>query len=231
MSLILNIDTAVESGSVSLSTKDELITVRTNENKNEHSGWLHIAIEQMVKDAGSSFKEISAIAVSNGPGSYTGLRIALSAAKGFCYALNIPLITYSTLELMADAAGDTVPGAKEKGVLLCPMIDARRMEVYFALYDHELNTIIEPRASIVDENFFNAELRESKIIFFGNGSSKFTKVLNHTHAIFTDFIFFGAKHMQKKSWHYYDNRIFSSIDLTEPLYIKEFHDSLKSAAR
>ena len=230
MSLILNIDTAIESCSVSLTTKDELIDVHTNENRNEHSAWLHIAIEQMMKNAGFSFKELTAVAVSNGPGSYTGLRIGLSAVKGLCYALNIPLITYSTLDVMAKAAPDLIPGSFENTSLLCPMIDARRMEVYFAVYDQQINTIIEPRAAIIDKEIFDSLLKDNPVIFFGNGSHKLADILNDTRAIFKDFNFFGAAHMQKKSWHYYDNHIFSSLDLTEPLYIKGFHDSLKSAA-
>src|SRR5687767_9103253 len=109
MSMILNIDTAIESGSISLTNKDQLIALRTKENVKEHAAWLHVEIEEMMKTCGCSFSNLDAVAVSNGPGSYTGLRIALSTAKGICYAMNIPLITYSTLQVMAKAALDLAP--------------------------------------------------------------------------------------------------------------------------
>src|SRR5689334_17760726 len=127
MSLVLNIDTAVETASICLSEDRKILQVSINENQKDHAAWLSVAIQNMMINAGYRLNQLHAIGITIGPGSYTGLRVGLSAAKGLCYALNIPLITIGTLEMMAFAAKD------EPADLLCPLIDARRMEVFTAL--------------------------------------------------------------------------------------------------
>ncbi len=223
MSLILNIDTALESGTVSLSQKGELLLFRENVNQKDHAAWMHGAIHEMIRDSGFTINHLQAVAVSIGPGSYTGLRIGLSAAKGLCFALQIPLITIGTLEIMAAAAIQRAPGdlINETG-LLCPMIDARRMEVFFALYDHQLALISKPKAVIVDEEIFRGILTDKKILFFGNGSYKLKNNLLHPHAFFTD-LSPQAADMTPLSYQYYKQTRFADLAYVEPLYIKDFY--------
>ena len=134
MSLILNIDTALETAFVCLSNGNEVLQSSVNETQKDHATWLHTAITNLLQKTGHSVNELEAVAVSIGPGSYTGLRVGLASAKGFCYALNIPLIAISTLKIIALAASNEVQGA----TIICPMIDARRMEVFTLLYDIDL---------------------------------------------------------------------------------------------
>src|SRR5687767_1657626 len=135
MALILNIDTAMELASICLSDEKEVLSFSENRDQKDHAGWLQPAIKQVMDDAGFSLSELAAIAVTSGPGSYTGLRVGLSSAKGLCFALKLPLITVNTLEAMAQA----VPS--EAAALRCPMIDARRMEVFTAIYDDAMNEV------------------------------------------------------------------------------------------
>src|SRR6266513_982784 len=131
MSLLLNIDTAIETASICLSKDGNVLHLSINENQKDHAAWLTVAIQEMMQNSGYQLNQLNAIAVTIGPGSYTGLRVGLSTAKGLCYVLKIPLLTIGTLEMMAFAA-------KQNPVdLLCPMIDARRMEVFTAVYDKD----------------------------------------------------------------------------------------------
>lgn len=165
-------------------------------------------------------KDINAVAVSNGPGSYTGLRIGLSAAKGLCYALQIPLITIGTLQMMAQAAKNS------EANLFCPMIDARRMEVFTALYDSEGNEVMKPAALILDENSFAEELKESRILFFGNGAGKFKDICSNSNAIFKD-IEAEASHLAKISQQKFTAGDFAALAYSEPYYVKEFFTTQK----
>src|SRR5215208_5364975 len=139
MSFILNIDTALETASVSLANNGRMLQSLVSESQKDHASWLHPAIKILLEKQGIGMDQLVAVGVSNGPGSYTGLRVGLSTAKGFCYALNIPLITIGTLKLMAFSARD------EAEDLICPMIDARRMEVYTAIYTGEMAELIKPQ--------------------------------------------------------------------------------------
>src|SRR5882762_5440642 len=145
MALILNIDTATELASVSLSKEGQSLALLQNKDQKDHASWLHPAIEKMMQETGFRMQELDAVAVTAGPGSYTGLRVGMAAAKGFCYALNIPLITESTLKVMAFAAREQT----EPEGLYCPMIDARRMEVFTALYSTDLVEIIPATAMVI----------------------------------------------------------------------------------
>jgi tRNA threonylcarbamoyladenosine biosynthesis protein TsaB len=160
MAILLNIDTSVETASVCLSNDDELIRLALNENQKDHAAWLHTAIHDLVRDAGQRLNDLNAVAISIGPGSYTGLRIGLGAAKGLCYALDIPLITIGTLEMMAHAV------KKNDAELICPLIDARRMEVFTAVYDRLFQEILKPCTMIVDKNSFEEMASKNSKLFF-----------------------------------------------------------------
>jgi tRNA threonylcarbamoyladenosine biosynthesis protein TsaB len=198
-----------------------MFTVK-NEKQKEQAGWLHLTIDKMIKDAGCTMQDIKAVAVSNGPGSYTGLRIGLSAAKGLCYALQIPLITVGTLQMMVQGIEDN------EANLYCPMIDARRMEVFTAMYDGEGKEIAAPAALILDANSFAEELKENRVLFFGNGAGKFKNICSHTNAIFkaleTD-----ASQLAKLSQEKFTAGDFADVAYSEPLYVKDFFTTYKKA--
>jgi tRNA threonylcarbamoyladenosine biosynthesis protein TsaB len=198
-----------------------VLTVK-NEKQKEQAGWLHLAIDKMIKDSGYRMNDIKAVAVSNGPGSYTGLRIGLSAAKGLCYALQIPLITIGTLEMMVQAAKNN------KADLYCPMIDARRMEVFTALYDKEMKEVLPASAVMLNESSFIIELEKEKTLFFGNGAAKFKNICVHPHAIFED-ISIDASNLASLSQQKYAEKNFTELAYSEPLYVKEFFTTLKKA--
>jgi tRNA threonylcarbamoyladenosine biosynthesis protein TsaB len=219
MALILNIDTALETASVCLAKDNELLQLATNENQKDHASWLHTAIADVMKKAGYTTDQLQAVAVSIGPGSYTGLRVGLASAKGFCYALNIPLIAINTLKMIAYAIKDT--GIKHENII-CPMIDARRMEVFTALYDIDLIEKQSVQAMVIDENSFSAMLTENKIVFGGNGCKKLQKIISSTNATFID-VGINASHLAELSSNCFRNKEFVSLAYTEPLYIKEFY--------
>ncbi len=184
INMILLIDTSQEKGLVGLAREGEVLQLEENGVSKEHASWLHQALGRILAAAGLSIREIQAVAVVAGPGSYTGLRVGMAAAKGFCYAIKIPLITQNSLFLMADSM-KTV--ASERGALLCPMIDARRDEVFTALYEVTHRTVKEimpPQAKILDKNSFERELFENPIVFSGSGAEKWEKITNSTRAIF-----------------------------------------------
>ncbi len=219
MSLILNIETSISTASICLKNDSGLEDLLKNENQKDHAGWLHEAIDVLLKKNNYSPADLKAVAVSIGPGSYTGLRVGLASAKGFCYALNIPLIAISTLKMMAFAVKDEEPDA----TLICPMIDARRMEVFTAGYDQLLVEKIAPRSAIVDENFEQLFGSNEKIIFCGNGSKK---LQNHgviASSTFSETIA-DASHLAKLAKICFRHNEFADLAYTEPLYIKEFYN-------
>jgi len=164
MSLILNIDTALDTASVCLSKDGNVLQFSSSENQKDHASWLHSEIAGLLQKSGKTIKDLDAVAVSVGPGSYTGLRVGLAAAKGFCYALDIPLITINTLKIIALAVKD------EAIDIICTLIDARRMEIFTAVYDKDLREKISPHAMLVDENSFASVLSSGKILFCDNGA-------------------------------------------------------------
>lgn len=215
MSLILNIDTALDAASVCIAKEGKALDLMINEDQKDHAGWLHPAIHKMIAKKGYTMNQLDAIAVSIGPGSYTGLRVGLASAKGFCYALNIPLIAVSTLEMMAWAVNE------EAAELICPLIDARRMEVYTAIYDKQLREKFSPQAMVIDENSFSSFLTGNKILFCGSGAKKLA-MLSGTNAAFTDTLG-NAGHLAQLSHRYWEAKNFANLIYTEPLYIKEFY--------
>jgi tRNA threonylcarbamoyladenosine biosynthesis protein TsaB len=218
MARILNIDTAIDSASVCLAKEAMPLQFAINSNQRDHASWLHPAIQRTTADAGIALKDIEAVAVTIGPGSYTGLRVGLSAAKGLCFALNIPLICINTLELMAYAGIDT------EADLVCPLIDARRMEVFMAVYNKNMQEIIKPRAMIVDKHSFDSMLATNKIAFLGNGSKKLQNLIVHDNAIFNN-IAATATNMIPLSERLFTEKKFANLAYIEPLYIKEFYST------
>lgn len=225
MSLILNIDTSVESGSICLSKDEGLLLSKSNHNKNDHASWIHTAINEITRESGYDLNKLQAVAVSAGPGSYTGLRIGLSAAKGLCYALKIPLITVNTLQIMAVAVlNRDKKGALKKNDLLCPLIDARRMEAYFAVFDTHLSMIITPSSMVIEKKSFDHLLNNKMIAFFGNGADKLKSILINPNAVFIEFDMNNlANEMFLLSYRQWLKKQFADIAWSEPLYIKEFY--------
>jgi tRNA threonylcarbamoyladenosine biosynthesis protein TsaB len=213
---ILLIDTAVSSASVCLARNGEIISLKTNDSQKDHASWLHIAVKEVLGEAVSKIEDLSAVAISNGPGSYTGLRVGLSAAKGICYAAGKPLITVNTLLLMAMAAKET------SADLLCPMIDARRMEVFTAVYTKDFEPIIQPCNMVLDENSFQSLLSAKTICFFGNGSEKFLNTFPHKNALLKQVVF-SAADMVKLVYKKFEYSDFEDLAYVEPNYVKEFY--------
>ncbi|MEO5563998.1 MAG: tRNA (adenosine(37)-N6)-threonylcarbamoyltransferase complex dimerization subunit type 1 TsaB [Chitinophagaceae bacterium] len=220
MAIILNIDTAVETASVCLAREAQPLQFAANGKQKDHASWLHPILQKVMADAGLTKKDIEAIAVTIGPGSYTGLRVGLAAVKGLCYALQIPLIAVNTLEMMAYATSN------EEADLYCPLIDARRMEVFTSVYDKNLTQLIEPKAMIIDPTSFESMLASNKILFSGNGSEKLKNLINHSNALFSNKVATAAD-MVDLSERYFRDKKFGDVAYIEPLYIKEFY----SAAR
>ena len=184
-----------------------------------HAENLHLFIKDVLKEGGSDFNKLEAIAVSKGPGSYTGLRIGVSAAKGLAYALKIPLISVDTLQIMTNAVVDI----KATETFYCPMLDARRMEVYTVVYDNKLNTIIDVNALIVDENSIGQYKDYSKIYFFGDGMLKCKEILNKLpNANFIENIFPSSKNMVPISFQKFKESKYENVAYFEPYYLKEF---------
>ncbi|HEY4336428.1 MAG TPA: tRNA (adenosine(37)-N6)-threonylcarbamoyltransferase complex dimerization subunit type 1 TsaB, partial [Puia sp.] len=181
MALILNIDTATEKAGICLAQDGVSLALAENLAQKEHAAWLHPAIDQMMKDTGVRLRDLQAVAVTAGPGSYTGLRVGMAAAKGFCFALDIPLIAEDTLRTMAFAAKEQLDDVD----LLCPMIDARRMEVFTAMYRGDLSTIMPSTAVVVDPNSFDPWLQDHRVSFFGDGSGKCKPIIINPRAHFT----------------------------------------------
>ena len=216
MAFILNIDTSADHASVCLAKDGQVLILKKNNLQRDHASWLHPAINEIMQQSAMKFSKVEAIAVTIGPGSYTGLRVGLAAAKGLCFALEKPLITVSTLLVIANAV-------KIKEVdLLCPMIDARRMEVFTALYTNELETVKSPAAMLIDENSFAEVLAGKTICFSGSGSEKFQKIINNRNALFSNDSF-DVSHMSVLSDLYFQQKQFSDLAYSEPLYLKEFY--------
>ena len=215
MPLLLHIETAVEGASLCLSNGPEIIGFTENPSQKDSAAWVQPGIQDLLQKSGVTLKELAAVAVSAGPGSYTGLRVGLSSAKGLCYALGIPLITISTLKMMAVAA-------LEQAVdLLCPMIDARRMEVFTAVYDKTLSEVVAPHNRILDAESFADLLQKERVCFSGNGSPKFAQLVNNPNALFVP-VLADARSMVPLAVQSFDSKVFADLAYAEPYYGKEF---------
>jgi len=220
MSLILNIDTASEKAHVSFAKAGLVLHALYSDSQKEHASFLQTAILQLSKISGIKLPDLDAIAVTGGPGSYTGLRVGMASAKGLCYALNKPIIIMSTLEILTVSALQVSQPAG-KSVLFCPMIDARRMEVFTAIYKNDLTPHLAPCAMILDETSFENELSDNKILFFGSGSEKWRSVCKNANAVFENVILMPEA-MSLYSNKLYCQKQFSDLAYSEPLYLKDF---------
>ena len=215
MSILLHIETAVEGASLCLSEGSKIVGYAENPSQKDSAAWVQPAIQQLVKEQGLQLRALSAVSVSAGPGSYTGLRVGMSSAKGLCYALGIPLITISTLKLMASTA------LAEDAELLCPLIDARRMEVFTAVYDKELREIVSPHNRILEADSFADLLQQHRVCFLGNGSAKFRPLVSSPQASFAP-IAANAAHLVPLALQLFENKEFADLAYSEPYYGKEF---------
>ena len=225
MPLLLNIDTATEFASVCLSRDEAVLAIEKSMDQKSHASFVQLAIKRIFDETKTSLSEIDAIAVTAGPGSYTGLRVGLSTAKGLCYALHKPLILVNTLEVMALACIDWEKNKEQNNVesfLFGPMIDARRMEVFTALYDERLNIVFEPQTLILSENSFADFLAQKTIIFSGSGRSKMRNICLHKNARFNE-IAHDATHLSLLALSNYGSKKFADLAYSEPFYLKEFY--------
>lgn len=229
MADILCIDTSGPRGVVLLSRNGVCLAKKLSDAQQQHASFLHPAIGALLQECQLQISQLDAIAVSNGPGSYTGLRIALAAAKGFCFALQKPLITISSLQLLAtasekEAVGKNLTSASER--LYCPMVDARRMEVFTALYSQALKEIEAPHAAIIDEHFMSKYLETHQVIFSGSGSDKWKRVALSQNAMFveaadTDEAFAAM------AFDAFEQKQFADAAYAEPFYCKAFYTTAK----
>lgn len=225
MALILIIETSTEVCSVSLIKDGILLDLIESDQGQNHARLVTVFAEDLLSRNNLQPGELNAVAISKGPGSYTGLRIGASTAKGICYAGQIPLIAVGTLEAMAKhvALNQSQFGIPEdKPTLFCPMIDARRMEVFSMLLD-ENGAVLKPiTAEIIDDSFLAHELSHKQVVFFGNGSAKCEKVIKSPNALFLSNIKASAKHMTELVWEAYNNNQFEDVAYFEPFYLKDF---------
>ena len=216
LALILNIETATTNCSVSLSKNGKTLVLKEDNDKNySHAERLHLYIDSVLNEANITSKNLDAIAVSKGPGSYTGLRIGVSAAKGLCFALDKPLISISTLEALAHQV------KANEGVIVA-MLDARRLEVYSAIYDTNFKQIRETEAQVLDENAFAEYLENGKVYFIGNGVEKTKTLINHSNAIFIEDKLPSANEIGFLAYNKYKISNTEDVAYFEPYYLKDF---------
>lgn len=220
MSYILNIETATEVCSVAISEANKVIFEKESKEGPSHATLLGVFVEEAVRFVRSQKIDLDAVAVSCGPGSYTGLRIGVSEAKGICYGMDIPLIAIKTPLIMAQWIVES--GRVEDNSLLCPMIDARRMEVYSAIYSSSLDEVREIRADIVDENTYKEYIDQSPVYFFGNGADKCKTTIVHDNARFLEGVYPSAKYMARLSEQAFLQKEFVDVAYFEPFYLKDF---------
>jgi len=220
--MILQIETATSSCSVALAKDGQILAFKEVNERYLHAEVITLFIRELLDITGATFEGLDAVAVSSGPGSYTGLRIGVSTAKGLCYALDKPLIAVETLEAMAFgvmAAPEIVAGFD----LLCPMIDARRMEVFTAVFSNKGERVTPTSADIITNNSFQSLLNNNKILFFGDGAAKCKAVLGiNAHAGFLPGFVNSAVHLTQKAWGKFTKKEFEDVAYFEPYYLKDF---------
>lgn len=219
MALILHIDTASAVASVSIARNAGLLQCAENKLVNEHASFLQPAIQDIVQTAGMALRDLDAIAVVDGPGSYTGLRVGLASAKGLAYALNKPLITIGTLPIMAHAAAQA---EKKENILYAPMMDARRMEVFTGVYDYNGNEKLTSCAKLLDNDSYVAQLLQGPVLFFGSGAAKWKKICNHVNALFSE-DYSLVQSFAQLSFDAFKKGNFANLPYSEPQYLKEFY--------
>lgn len=216
MATILNLETATTNCSVSIAREGQTIAIREeNSASYSHAEQLHVFIEDCLKQAGLSVSDLDAVAVSEGPGSYTGLRIGVSAAKGLCYSLDIPLISVPTLKSMASSIN------QEEGYII-PLLDARRMEVYAAVFDHKHRQVKSVWAEIITASSFEDFIHDEKVCLVGSGAEKCRNILKHPHVSFNTEVLPSADFMSRLSYRSFQDKNFQNTAYFEPYYLKNF---------
>ena len=219
MTHILVIQTALDEAFVCLSREGTVVGERHALERKDHAAFLHPAIRSLLQEAGLAPAGLDAVAVVEGPGSYTGLRIGMSCAKGLCFALSKPLVTLNTLDWMAASL-------TRDGHWNCPMIDARRMEVFTALYDGELHRVSDPEPLVLTPDAFHDHLDARPILFFGSGAVKWKDMTLHANARFPDWKP-SVTSAARMAWSRFQRYAFADLAYAEPFYGKAFHSTLK----
>ena len=215
MAYILNIETSTTNCSVAIFNDLNLIEfAEVNTGDYSHSKSLHVFIDSILKKSKISPKDLSAISVSKGPGSYTGLRIGVASAKGLCFALDIPLISIETLEILSQ-------NVFNKGIVI-PCLDARRMEVYSAVFNTKNDRIRDTKAEILTDDSFNKYLSEGKVYFIGNANKKIKEIIRHKNARFIDDLLPSSKQMGVLSFNKFNENMLEDLNNFEPFYLKDF---------
>jgi tRNA threonylcarbamoyladenosine biosynthesis protein TsaB len=227
MALILNLDTSTQICSVALSQDGKLLDLKESHEDKSHASLLAVFIKNILEENAKSISDLDAVAVSKGPGSYTGLRIGVSTAKGLAYASQIPLIGVDTLTTLCKGVinGKQLEDGTAHGIgsqYLSPMIDARRMEVFTALFSPSGDMIEPISARIIHEDSFNYYLEQDQVVFFGNGSAKCKDIIRHPNAIFLDGIETSAGNMIQMTESAWQQKRFEDVAYFEPFYLKEF---------
>ena len=216
MAIILCLETATTNCSVGIARNGKIVSLKEDNSKSySHAEKLHLFINEALEEAGITIADLDAIAISKGPGSYTGLRIGVSATKGLCFSLDIPLISVPTLDLLAYKL-------KGKTGIFISMLDARRMEVYSSVYDSKINQIRETKAEVLDEQSFTEYLEQSEVHFIGNGVAKFEDICTHTNAVFHKQKFPSAQEMAEIAELKYQKSDIEDVAYFEPYYLKDF---------
>ena len=216
MGLILNLETATTNCSVSIAKDGKILAIKEHDTPDySHSEQLHVFIQEVLKEASVSLSDLDAIAVSKGPGSYTGLRIGVSAAKGLCFSLDVPLISIPTLESMAHQ--------NKNGNIdfIVPLLDARRMEVYSCVFDSNLDEVRETKAEVIDRNSFIEFSGKGKVLLLGNGAEKCKELLSHNFEFDTTIVP-SANEMAALSDKKFLSQQFEDVAYFEPYYLKDF---------
>ena len=232
MALLIIIETATGTCSVAIGKDGLMIAKKEIQKEKSHAEVITVFIDEVIKKVDLTFKDIDGVSVSSGPGSYTGLRIGVSTAKGLCFALDKPLISIPTLKGMANGMANHIRNRlfneiinedKLENLLLCPMIDARRMEVYSSFFDMNLNVIKDVSADIINEDSYAEFLKEHKLIFFGDGAEKCKSALSHhPNAIFIDDLYPSAENMVALAEEKFKAQEFEDLAYFEPFYLKNF---------
>ena len=226
MNYLLNIHTTSENAILNLSDGDQVLSTIINADPRQHAAFLHTSVSQILQENDILPTSLKAVGVTGGPGSYTGIRVGLATAKGLCFALKIPMIMMNTLELMAFSAIEKI---LNKNAFYCPMIDARRMEIFTAVYDPQLNSTIPPSAMVLEENSFAGLIQNHPVFFFGSGAEKFKKIINHSNANYhfideqlSSFI------LAKFAWKKFQKNEFDNVAYSKAFYVKEFFSNIKT---
>ncbi len=219
MALIVSIETSTNICSAALARDGKVIGLVESSDEKSHASQLTLFIQKLLQEQNLHANDLDAVSVSHGPGSYTGLRIGVSVAKGICYAVGKPLIAVNTLKAIALMAKESIPESKG---LLCPMIDARRMEVYSALFNWQLDVLKEISAEVIDHLSYQEMLEKQTIYFFGNGAEKCKDVLVHPNAHILEGIYPSAKYMAILAEDAFQKTDFKDVAYFEPFYLKDF---------